>query len=375
MGSINTFISEKLAERESNNSLRHLKLNAPLIDFCSNDYLGFSRSLELKQLFETQLARYPEYKLGSTGSRLLTGNDQFTETVEAGIAQFHDSEASLLFNSGYDANVGLFSSLPQRGDTIVCDEYIHASIIDGARLSHAARFVFKHNDMESLEQKLKAAQGKIFIGIESVYSMDGDEAPLEEISNLAEKYNAALIVDEAHAIGVFGDHGRGIVEALNLGGKVFARIVTYGKALGVHGAAILGSDDLRSYLINFARSFVYTTAPSFLTNLAISTSYDYLQTKNHQQDLHLRISHFRSKVDSLPGLAKSRSGIQIILIPGNTKVKEIASRMQQEDFDVRAILSPTVSPGFERLRICLHNHNSLTEIEALCQSLKFHCES
>ncbi len=357
------------------NALRSLKTDASLIDFCSNDYLGFSRSPELKSHFELELEKYPEYRLGSTGSRLLAGNEQFTEDLEAYIANFHNCEASLLFNSGYDANVGIFSSLPQRGDTIICDEYIHASIIDGARLSHAARFVFKHNDMDSLEQKLKAAHGRIFIGVESVYSMDGDEAPLEEICALAEKFNAAVIVDEAHAVGVFGDHGKGLVNELNLSSKIFARIVTFGKALGVHGAAILGSDELRSYLINYARSFIYTTAPSFISNLAIKTSYDHLKTKNHQQGLHQRIAQFKSKLHLIDGLAKSRSGIQIILIPGNRQAREIASNLQQSGFDVRAILSPTVAPGSERLRICLHNHNSFEEIETLCHSLKFHCEA
>lgn len=368
-------ISERLNTRLADNALRYLKTETSLTDFCSNDYLGFSRSAELKHLFEAELSNYPDYKLGSTGSRLLAGNNQFTEDLETAISEFHNCEASLLFNSGYDANVGIFSSLPQRGDTIICDEYIHASIVDGARLSHAARFVFKHNDMDSLEQKLKAARGRIYIGVESVYSMNGDEAPLTEICALAEKYNAAVIADEAHAIGVFGKHGRGIVDELNLGSKVFARIVTFGKALGVHGAAILGSAELRSYLINYARTFIYTTAPSFISTLAIKTSYDYLKLKDHQEDLHQRIRLFRTKLNTIVSLADSRSGIQILLVSGNTQARELASRLQQAGFDIRAILSPSVPPGSERLRICLHNHNSFEEIEALCHSLKFHCEA
>lgn len=375
MKAVTSFISERLTARAADNALRSLKTEHPLIDFCSNDYLGFSRSTELKNLFELDLAKHPEYRMGSTGSRLLAGNDQFTEALESDIAKFHNCEAALLFSSGYDANAGIFSSLPQRGDTIICDEYIHASVIDGARLSHAARFVFKHNDLDSLEQKLKAARGRVFIGVESVYSMDGDEAPLEQICGLAEKFNAAVIVDEAHAIGVFGDKGRGIVDELNLNSKVFARIVTFGKALGVHGAAILGNHQLRSYLINYARSFMYTTAPSFISHLAIKTSYDYLKSKNHQQDLYERIHHFRSRLRNFESLSKSRSAIQIIRVPGNTRVKEIASKLQQDEFDVRPILSPTVRPGSERLRICIHNYNSITEIESLCYSIKLFCEA
>lgn len=352
-----------------------MKTESNLEDFCSNDYLGFSRSADLKRLFEDELEKYPEYKLGSGGSRLLAGNDQYTEDLEAIIAEFHNCESSLLFNSGYDANVGIFSSLPQRGDTIICDENIHASIIDGARLSHAARFIFKHNDMESLEQKLKAAQGRIFIGVESVYSMDGDEGPLEQICSLAETYNAAVIVDEAHAIGVFGEMGRGIVSELKLINRVFARVVTFGKALGVHGAAVLGNNELKAYLINFARPFIYTTAQPFVSNVAIKVSHDYLKSRNHQLELHEKIQKFRNNLNNIPGLANSRSGIQILLVPGNAKVKGIASKLQNSGFDVRAILSPTVPTGLERLRICIHNHNSFEQINALCDSLKHHCEA
>jgi len=367
---INSFILERLNAREATDSLRSLKTENSLVDFCSNDYLGFARSAELKRLFERELEKYPAYKLGSTGSRLLAGNDQFAEDLEARIAEFHNVECSLLFNSGYDANVGIFSCLPQRGDTIICDEYIHASIIDGVRLSHASRFVFKHNDLDSLEQKLKASQGRIFIAVESIYSMDGDEAPLPHICGLAEQFNAAVIVDEAHAIGVFGDQGRGLVDKLNLNSKVFARIVTFGKALGVHGAAILCGNELRSYLINFARSFIYTTAPSITTNLAIKIAYDYLNSKNHQQDLHRKIQSFKSNLQGIGSLAESRSGIQILLIPGNTVARSLAFNLQQSGFDIRPILSPTVQPGSERLRICIHNHNSISEIETLCNTIK-----
>lgn len=375
MKTVVSFISESLNTREANNSLRSLKTENSLIDFCSNDYLGFSRSCELKELFELELKSFPDYRLGSTGSRLLAGNNQFTEVLESNIAEFHHAEASLLFNSGYDANLAIFSCLAQRGDTIICDEYIHASIIDGARLSHATRFIFKHNDLDSLEQKLKAAKGRIYIGVESVYSMDGDEAPLKEICTLAEKYNAAVIVDEAHAIGIFGDHGRGIVDELKLNTKVLARIVTFGKALGVHGAAILCRTQLRSYLINFARSFIYTTAPSFINNLAIKISYEYLRSKDHQLQLHERIHHFRAQLNGMNKFTESRSAIQVLHAPGITKAREMASKLQTAGFDVRAILSPTVPAGSERLRICLHNHNSMDQIEALCHSIKSYGEA
>jgi 8-amino-7-oxononanoate synthase len=366
---INTFISESLQQRIKNHSLRTLKPENSLIDFCSNDYLGFSRSNEVKALFENELKNYPEYRLGSGGSRLLAGNHRFSEKLENQIAIFHDAESALIYNSGFDANIGLFASLPQRGDTIISDEYIHASIIDGIRLSHASRFVFRHNDLSSLEQKLNLAKGKIFIVVESVYSMDGDEAPLKEIAKIARKYNAALIVDEAHAVGIFGESGKGLVHELGLCDEVFARTITFGKALGTHGAAILGSSQLRSYLINFSRAFIYTTAAPFLNHLAIQCSYVYLKSKDHQSEIHQRIKLFKESIRERIELLDSRSAIQIILIPGNEKARVAARIIQQAGFDVRAILSPSVAEGSERLRICLHNHNSIIEIKNLCELL------
>lgn len=369
MKDINNFISTRLNQREQNNSLRFLKPENSLIDFCSNDYLGFARSHELRTLFENELNKYPEYHMGSAGSRLLAGNDSFTEELEKEIAEFHEAEAALIYNSGYDANIGIFACLPQRGDTIITDEYIHASIIDGARLSHATRYVFKHNNLESLEQKLKMAKGNIYIAVESVYSMDGDEAPLTEICKLAKRFNAALIVDEAHATGILGEFGKGLVYELGLSEDVFARIITFGKGLGTHGAAVLGSAKLRSYLINFSRSFIYTTAASFLSHLSTKVSYSYLKSINHQAEIHKRIQHFISNIDPDKNLLTSRSAIQAILVRGNTRAKEISSKIQEAGFDVRAILSPSVPEGAERLRICIHNHNSMSEIKSLSQHL------
>jgi len=366
---INKFISENLKNRTDTNSLRTLKPENDLIDFCSNDYLGFAHSIAFKRMFETEMKKYPNYQMGSGGSRLLAGNDRFTEDLENEIAEFHLAERSLLFNSGYDANIGLFSSIPQRGDTILSDEYIHASIIDGIRLSHATRFVFKHNDLKSLKQKLKLAKGKIFIVVESIYSMDGDEAPLSEIAKIAIKFDAALIVDEAHATGIFGKSGRGLVHELGLCNQVFARIITFGKGLGTHGAAVLGSEQLRTYLINFSRSFIYTTASSFLSHLAIKVAYKFLKNHDHQTMIHERIKQFKLKVNSAIHLLPSNSAIQIILVPGNTKAREAALKIQKAGFDVRAILSPSVAIGTERLRICLHNHNSVDEINMLCAAI------
>jgi 8-amino-7-oxononanoate synthase len=362
---INKFISESLDSRRDNSSLRTLKPENNQKDFCSNDYLGFAQSKEFRTMFETEIKKYPHFQMGSGGSRLLAGNDNFTEELEKEIAKFHLAKSSLLFNSGYDANIGLFSCLPQRGDTIISDEYIHASIIDGIRLSHATRFVFRHNDLQSLEQKIKLAKGRIFIVVESIYSMDGDEAPLSEIAEIATHCDAALIVDEAHATGIFGKSGRGLVHELGLCDRVFARIITFGKGLGSHGAAVLGSDQLRTYLINFSRSFIYTTASTFLNHLAIKVSYDFLKSRDHQTMIHERIQQFKKIINPKINLLQSRSAIQIILVPGNEQAREAASKIQNAGFDVRAILSPSVAAGTERLRICLHNHNTIEEINDL----------
>ncbi len=365
MGQAEDFIQKKLTERLQLGNFRVLKTVSGLVDFCSNDYLGFARSEKLKALVEAEIQQYPDYPNGSGGSRLLTGNTTFTEELEQQIANFHQAEAGLIFNSGYDANLGLFASLPQRGDTIITDELIHACIIDGARLSYANRFIFKHNDLDDLEKNLQHAKGIIYVAVESVYSMDGDEAPLADLVTLAQKYNAHLIVDEAHATGVFGS---GIVQKLNLENEVFARTVTFGKALGSHGAIVLGSKALRNFLINFARSFIYTTAPSFHQLLTTKMAYQLLKNSNEeQQKLNKLIAMFKKEVQKKHPyqLIESNSAIQSILIPGNAEAKQKAAFLQKNGFDVRAILSPTVAAGMERLRICLHSYNTEEEITEL----------
>ena len=371
MDNAEQFLHQKLNERTEKNRLRKLTYSNLPIDFCSNDYLGLAKSQELRSLIEMEPNRLSNFKNGATGSRLLSGNYLYTEETEQHIAEFHSTAAALLFNSGYDANVGLLSSIPQRGDTIIADELIHASLIDGARLSYAERFRFKHNNVIDLEQKLKNAKGLCYVVIESIYSMDGDMAPLTEISKLCHKYHANLIVDEAHAVGVFGNKGKGLVQQLGLEKKIFARIVTYGKALGTHGAAILGSNHLRHYLINFARSFIYTTAAPMHQIIAIKCSYQLMAQHNYQQQLTNKIEYYNQQIEvtSLPRI-KSNSCIQTILFKNDLTAKKAADYLQSKGFDVRAILSPTVPEGQERLRICLHLYNTEEEIKKLINHLK-----
>ena len=363
------FLKNKLYERQQSGTYRELKPENALVDFCSNDYLGFARSVVLKQSIVHEIDTYPLSLNGAAGSRLLSGNLQYAEDLEKQIAAHHESEAGLLFNSGYDANLGLLSSLAQRGDTIILDELVHASIIDGARLSYANRYNFKHNDLESLEAKLKLAKGNCYVVIESVYSMDGDTPPLLEILNLTEKYNAALIVDEAHAVGLYP---KGLVCELGLQKKIFARVVTFGKALGGHGAIVLGSNNLRNYLINFARSFIYTTAASFHQLAAIKMAYQLLGN-SHEAIISLKknIELFKQEVNTGESftLLNSDSPIQCIILGSNEMAREAAKQLQMNNLDVRPILSPTVAQGTERIRICLHSFNTENDLTLLTATL------
>jgi 8-amino-7-oxononanoate synthase len=363
------FIQQKLQIRQQAGNYRMLRLENGLIDFCSNDYLGFAHSEELAKLVQEEVLHTKSTAInGSTGSRLISGNTDYAESLEQWIADYHEAESGLLFNSGYDANLGLLSSLPQRHDTVIHDELAHASIIDGIRLSNATRYTFKHNDIHSLEQKLKAAKGLIYVIVESVYSMDGDRAPLQAISILCKQYGSVLIVDEAHALGVFGN---GLVNQLNLQHDVFARVITFGKALGAHGTIVLGSVALRSYLINFSRSFIYTTAAPLHQLAAIKAGYTFLaNSASLIEKLHFNIALYNRLMSViLPG-NNSDSAIQTIIIGGNNETIKAAQAMQQKGFDVRPILSPTVSAGTERLRICLHSYNTEEHITQLTNLIK-----
>jgi 8-amino-7-oxononanoate synthase len=363
-------LTKKLQQREQNNALRQLPIANNLIDFASNDYLGFAKNQELFDKTHDFLIQNNCKINGATGSRLLSGNHHLYNQTENFIAQFHQSESSLIFNSGYDANVGFFSSVPQRSDIILYDELCHASIRDGIQMSHAKSYKFQHNNFDDLEQIIKRFQTElpeVYIVTESVFSMDGDTPNLEELVNLSEKYNCYLIIDEAHALGVFGSNGEGLLQNQQLHDKVFARIITFGKGLGCHGAAVLGSSELKNFLVNFARSFIYTTGLSPHSVATILTAYQHLVTeKKAIEQLKSNIQFFNQNKIQLglkPLFVYSKSAIQCAIIPGNEKVKSIATQLQQNGFDVKAILSPTVPEGQERLRFCIHSYNTEKEIK------------
>ena len=368
MNQAEKFIQNKLDQRKADGLYRALKTENNLIDFCSNDYLGFARQADLKKLITEEIKAHDSYPIGATGSRLISGNSAYIEALENSIAAFHGAEAGLIYNSGYDANVGLFSCLPQKGDTVITDQLAHASIIDGARLSFANRYSFRHNDLSSLEEKLKQAKGICYVVIESVYSMDGDTPPIAAILALTEKYQAQLVVDEAHAIGIYE---KGLVHHLGLKDKVFARVVTFGKALGCHGAIVLGSSALCAYLINFSRSFIYTTAASFHDLAAIKMAYQLLGESEYLRlQLKQNIQLFKSRLKPMhmPIIA-SDSPIQCLVAGSNEMAKDLATHLQKAGLDVRPILSPTVASGTERIRICLHAQNTPEEIILLTDTI------
>lgn len=360
-----------LDKRKKESLLRKLYVENNLIDFCSNDYLGFSRSKILETIIDSKLWVYGN-KSGATGSRLISGNTAAIENLENKITVFHNAEAGLIFNSGYDANLGLLSAIGKKEDVVLYDDLVHASLHDGMRLSLSKHYRFKHNDVHDLERLLIAQQtneGNCYVLVESVYSMDGDLAPLKEIVALKEKYNFYLIVDEAHATGVLGKQGRGLCNEINIEDNCFARMHTFGKALGVHGAIVLGSVELRNYLINFSRSFIYTTALSPHAYASIDAAYEYLQNTNQIEVLKNRIQQFNSLVKTDARFVSTPSAIQCFMVNGNEAATSTSEHLKSKSMDVRAIKSPTIKAGTERLRICLHSFNSEDQIISLVKSL------
>ncbi|MEM9338222.1 MAG: 8-amino-7-oxononanoate synthase [Bacteroidota bacterium] len=366
---MNSFEKE-LTKRKERHLLRTLRTHKKGIDFYSNDYLGLAGSNKLSQSISNAYESLGEKKNGATGSRLLSGNTFFIENLESQIATFHQSESALTYGSGYDANLGLISCLAKKGVTLFMDELLHASLIDGARLGVATRVKFKHNDIEDLGNKLAKHQGEKLVVVESIYSMDGDLAPLEDVLKICQKNHAGLIVDEAHAIGVFGEHGEGIAQQLGIHSKLFARIITYGKGPGVHGAAVVGPGWLRDYQINFSRPFIFSTAPSSHFQIAIASFYQLVgQMKDERNKLTAVVAHFIKKRSNRLGWLPSPSHIQSLIVPGNEQVVELSRFLERHDVIALPIRTPSVPEGQERLRFCLHAFNTVKEIDHLFKTL------
>lgn len=361
-------LKNKLLQRAVQDNLRRLQRPSQTLDFASNDYLGLARSPALFSMIHHEIALQSSKNLfGSTGSRLLTGNTSYAEKLENHIAKFHGFETALLYNCGYMANLGLISAIANDRDVIFFDTHVHASIRDGIRLSKAAAFPFHHNDLHHLETRLKSATAsKRYLCIESIYSMDGSKAPLSEICLLAKKYDAKIIIDEAHATGIFGPAGQGIVENQQKHPEIIAKVITFSKALGTHGAAVLGSNLLKKFLINFSSPQIYTTALPLHSLIAIKCAYELLPTlKAERSTLNELISLYAQNMPYA-----SRSPIQPFYIQGNKLAKHISHLMAVRGYDVRAILSPTVQQGHEILRINLHAFNQKVELLSLIKELK-----
>ncbi len=366
-------LGRKLQERKDQNAFRELKVGEGLVDFVSNDYLGLAGEKEVLDGALALLEAEGGLGNGSTGSRLLSGNTELFERTESALARLYHAEACLIFNSGYDANLGLFSSILQRGDLIFYDEYAHASMRDGIRMGLAKSYKFNHNDLDDLRAQITSQLKKAgpettcYIATEAVFSMDGDKPDIVSLLKLCEEYGCKLILDEAHAVtesGMMQDMG----DFASSDKLIFARVITFGKAMGVQGAAILCGKQLKSYLVNFARSFIYTSALpplSVASILYVCQEIDKGEIGDRKEKLIGNIRFFLKELDR-QGLKDrfipSNSAIHSCLIPGNTIVKEASTTLSISGFDVRPILAPTVPVGKERLRFCLHSFNSQDEI-------------
>ncbi len=364
---------ERIETREAKNNLRILPVRNDLVDFSSNDYLGFASDVGLRDRVNSFLGNKPFFKNGATGSRLLSGNHPLYHQLEQFLAKYHGYEDAVVFNSGYDANIGLFSSVPQRGDVVLYDELVHASIRDGIRMGNAKAYKYRHNDLEDLQNRIKRIRNtlknlEIYVVTESVFSMDGDSPDIRELIRFCNRHSLHLIVDEAHAIGVFG---KGLVPKIGGQHQVFASVITFGKALGSHGAAILGSTSLKNYLINFSNSLIYTTGLSPHAVATILMAYEHLQSPEgikSQERLLENIDYFNSRIEKLKlreMFLKSDSAIQIAIIPGAEQVKRCAQNLRATGYDAKPILSPTVPEGKERLRLCLHAYNLQSDMDQL----------
>ena len=345
------------------------------IDFTSNDYLGYGAACGVAHCATPQAAIR-----SGISSRLLRGHHQVWEQVEDALAKWHNVESALMMNSGYTANEGLISTLCEPADWVASDELNHASIIDGLRLAKCRRFVFRHNDLNHLEQGLKAESARQsdgrarFIIVESLFSMDGDRAPLKEIVELAERYGAQVIVDEAHSTGCYNGNGSGCGDEAGLRSRILASIHTGGKALGVPGAYIAGSKLLREYLINRCRHLIFTTA----LPPACGTWWLEMLPKVHGDTagrlaLHENAALFRSELVRHGIAALGDSYVVPIVLGDDSRAVAAARALQEHGCDVRAIRPPSVPPGTSRLRVSVHADHSQSTITELATEIARAC--
>lgn len=351
---------KQLAELESGGLTRRLRPRFG-IDLCSNDYLGLSNHPQLKERMADTIHRLG---CGSTASRLLRGEVEDFARAERAFARFKKTESALFFSSGYAANIGVLASFLQRGDLVFSDRLNHASIIDALRLSRATTTIFPHSDADALYRAIRntPCAGQRFLVTESVFSMDGDEAPLRDYAQICRETDTALIVDEAHAVGVFGSNGSGLIEELGI--DCFISINTAGKALGVMGAFVAGPSWAIEYLIQRARTFIFSTAPPPAVAAALELAIELIeQNPEMRRELLQRAALVRSSLQEL-GLSVPTGRSQIVpVILGDVEAAlRAAEYFQSKGFDVRAIRPPTVPAGTSRLRISVNLNVRLGEL-------------
>jgi len=358
---------QQLAERQR---LRRLQPRAGL-DFSSNDYLGLADAPRLREAVAAALAR--GVAIGSGGSRLLRGNDPEHEALEAEAAAFFGSETALFFSSGYAANTALLSTLPQRGDLLVHDALIHASAHEGMRLGRAEHVATPHNDAGAVDEAIAAwrrggATGRAWIAVESLYSMDGARAPLAELATVAARHDAMLLVDEAHATGVFGAGGRGLAADLEGRDNVIT-LHTCGKALGCEGALLCGPRIARDFLVNRGRGFIFSTAPSPLIASAVREALRILADEPERRTRLMALVTLAERALAPCGVAPTGSQILPLVIGEDGATMRMAAALQEAGFDVRGIRPPTVPAGTARLRISLTLNIGAAEIAALAEAI------
>ncbi|MDP1028173.1 8-amino-7-oxononanoate synthase [Sphingomonas sp. KR1UV-12] len=341
------------------------------IDFSSNDYLGLARSPRLRAAVAAALDR--GVSVGSGGSRLLRGNDPEHEALEAEAAAFFGSEAALWFSSGYAANAALLATLPQRGDLIVHDALVHASAHEGMRLSRAAALPGGHNDAGQVHDTIATWRktghtGRVWIAVESLYSMDGDRAPLSDLIAVADRHDAVLLVDEAHATGVFGDRGRGLAEHLH-GRANLITLATCGKALGCEGALVCGPAIVRDALVNRGRAFIFSTAPSPLMAAAVRESLRIVEGEPERRAALTALVEEAARLFAPLGIAATGSQIVPVPVGDDVRAMAMAAALQARGFDVRGIRPPTVPPGTARLRLSLTLNATPADLSALAEAL------
>lgn len=340
-------------------------------DFSSNDYLGMARTPRLARAVVQAIAR--GVPMGSGGSRLLRGNDPEHEALEADAARFFGCESALFLSSGYAANVALVATLPQRGDLVVHDTLIHASMHEGLALTRADKAGAAHNDVASFADAIAGwrkagGKGRVWLAFESLYSMDGDRAPLADLAALAEQHEAVMLIDEAHATGVFGPDGRGLAAALD--GRADTVVLrTCGKALGCEGALICGPAVVRDFLVNRGRPFIFSTAPSPLMAAAVREALRMLADEPERRTGLMALAAHAEALLAPLGAEVTGTQIMPLILGDEARTMAVAAHLQEAGFDVRGIRPPTVAPGTSRLRISLTRNVMLEDIDALAGAL------